>query len=288
MPHLYLDAVDSPEGAIDPAADIAAFLLKLNGAPASFTPSATYETPQVNDAALDSLVASMLAKMLTADQISELLKTGKFPIAVEKIKTDEIELVGGGAEFSAEEWKQRKLTYVGRKTITKYGCYGCHDIPNYELARPIGTALQDWGKKDRSRLAFEHIQEYLHHHGNADFGVEFESLDAVMAERLQVPSTDGVRVARLKPGHRPPGDKLQIDDVILAVDGWDVKNADQLDMQLGRAVVGSEMAVKLIRAGHEQTLKLIADGSLFERVEEGVGMAERGEFSSPEIKNREE
>ena len=114
--------------------------------------------------------------LLTAKHKStDLLETGKYPIPAERIKTDEIELIGEKDEFSAEEWKSRKLTYVGRKTITKYGCYGCHDIPKYENARPIGTALQDWGKKDRSRLAFEHIHEYLHHHGNQDLGVEFEA-----------------------------------------------------------------------------------------------------------------
>jgi hypothetical protein len=47
-------------------------------------------------------------------------------------------------------------------------CYGCHDIPGFETARPIGTALQDWGRKDTSRLAIEHIGEYLHHHGEPD------------------------------------------------------------------------------------------------------------------------
>ena len=195
MPHLFLDSDLSGDASIDPAADIAAFLLKLNGDPASFKPTATYETPEVNEAGLDTLVATMLIKSLTKDQITQLLKTGKYPIPVERIKTDEIELVGKDGEFSAEEWKQRKLTYVGRKTITKYGCYGCHDIPNYENGRPIGTALQDWGKKDTSRLAFEHIHEYLHHHGNPDLGVEFEPLDEKQVERLKLASLNGVRVS---------------------------------------------------------------------------------------------
>ena len=57
-----------------------------------------------------------------------------------------------------------RLNYVGRRTISRYGCYGCHDIPNFETARPIGTTLQDWGRKDTSRLAPEHIDEYLEEH----------------------------------------------------------------------------------------------------------------------------
>lgn len=287
MPHLFLDTDLSGDQSIDPAADIAAFLLKLNGEPASFKPGATYETPEVNEAQLDALVASMLMKSLTREQIAELLKTGKYPIPAERIKTDEIELVGGGEAFSAEEWKQRKLTYVGRKTITKYGCYGCHDIPNYETGRPIGTALQDWGKKDTSRLAFEHIHEYLHHHGNPDLGVEFEAIDAKQAERLKLSSTNGVRVSKVKPGHHPPGDALQYDDVIVAAEGVTINTVEQLRDRLSRCVVDSPMPLTVIRGGHEMHLEVSPDGSLFHRVDAAVGQAERGEFKTEKEEDRE-
>lgn len=287
MPHMFLDAETTASGTIDPAADIAAFLLKLDGDPATFKPTASYETPLVDDAALDGLVRSMLSKMLTVHQIDELMKTGKFPIATEAIKTDEIELVGKGGEFSVEEWKQRKLTYVGRKTITKYGCYGCHDIPNYESGRPIGTALQDWGKKDRSRLAFEHIHEYLHHHGNQDLGVRFEAVDAKQAERLKLAAAAGARVSEIKPGHPPVGDKLELDDVILSIDGVAIKTPEQLRDQLSRNVVGSELSLKVWRAAHEKELKIVADGSLYDRVEEAIGRAERGDFKQEQEKDRE-
>ena len=288
MPNLYLEAEGQGEAAIDPAADIAAFLLKLDGSPESFKPSATYEVPAVDEGDLDNLVASMLAKTLTSAQIVELLKTGKFPIPQDKIKTDEIELVGNSTEFSAEEWKLRKLTYVGRRTITKYGCYGCHDIPNYEEGRPIGTALQDWGKKDRSRLAFEHIDEYLHHHGNQDLGADFESLDAKQVERLKLASNKGARVSKVNPGHRTEGDTLAIDDVVISLEGIAVTDANQLQSQLGRAVVGSNLNLTVIRGGHERPLTIHADGSLAARVEKGIGRSERGEFTSEEERNREE
>ncbi|HTU88986.1 MAG TPA: c-type cytochrome, partial [Gemmataceae bacterium] len=45
--------------------------------------------------------------------------------------------------------------YIGRKAINRLGCFGCHDVPGFETAKPIGTALNDWGKKDPERLAFE-------------------------------------------------------------------------------------------------------------------------------------
>ena len=58
-----------------------------------------------------------------------------------------------------------KLLFLGRKTVAKYGCYGCHDVPGFEDAKPIGVGLADWGRKDPSKIAFEHIAEYLHGHG---------------------------------------------------------------------------------------------------------------------------
>ena len=37
--------------------------------------------------------------------------------------------------------------YIGRKSINRLGCYGCHDLPGFETAKPVGTALNDWGAK---------------------------------------------------------------------------------------------------------------------------------------------
>ena len=56
------------------------------------------------------------------------MKTGKYPYPAAIIKGDEVELIGSG-ETTPEEWRNRKLNYLGRKSITRYGCYGCHDIP---------------------------------------------------------------------------------------------------------------------------------------------------------------
>ena len=287
MPNLYLDAETTADGSVDPAADIAAFLLKADGGPASYVPSASYETPKVDETALDSLIRSMLAKVLTTSQIEELLKTGKYPIPKENIKTDEIELVAPDGEFSAEEWNQRKLTYVGRKTITKYGCYGCHDIPNFESGRPVGTALQDWGKKDTSRLAFEHIHEYLHHHGNPGLGVEFEALDANQVQKLGLSSAEGARVSKINPGHRPQGDALRLDDVVIDLDGYAIKTPSQLIDRLSRTVVGDRAVATVIRAGKPETLTITPDGSMNARVEEAVGHAKRNEFKDEQEKDRE-
>jgi cytochrome c2 len=56
--------------------------------------------------------------------------------------------------------------YIGRKAINRLGCFGCHDVPGFETAKPIGTALNDWGKKDPERLAFEDVDIFVRDHFN--------------------------------------------------------------------------------------------------------------------------
>jgi mono/diheme cytochrome c family protein len=54
--------------------------------------------------------------------------------------------------------------YIGKKSISRLGCFGCHNVPGFEYAKPIGTPLNDWGKKDPERLAFEDIEAYVKDH----------------------------------------------------------------------------------------------------------------------------
>ena len=54
--------------------------------------------------------------------------------------------------------------YLGKKAISRLGCYGCHDIPGFENAKSIGVGLNDWGKKPADRLAFEDIDNFFKKH----------------------------------------------------------------------------------------------------------------------------
>ncbi len=150
------------ERTIDPAADIAAFLLE--GGPVS------YDRLKFEPAALDDLLKLYLSKALTAEQVETMFKTRKYPYSPDEVTGDEIELARGlqGEDVDDRDWQRVKLNYLGLKTIWRFGCYGCHDIPGFETARPIGTTLQDWGRKDTSKLATWHIEEYLLHHGEPD------------------------------------------------------------------------------------------------------------------------
>jgi mono/diheme cytochrome c family protein len=79
-----------------------------------------------------------------------------------KWMADERELLQGGD--GAAVGKDKMLWYVGRKAISRYGCYACHDIPGFETSKPIGTPLNDWGRKDPERLAFEDGVAYVREH----------------------------------------------------------------------------------------------------------------------------
>jgi cytochrome c2 len=52
--------------------------------------------------------------------------------------------------------------YLGQQTITKYGCYGCHDIKGFEDAKPIGTELTQEGSKPMHQFDFGHVHEVPH------------------------------------------------------------------------------------------------------------------------------
>jgi cytochrome c2 len=52
--------------------------------------------------------------------------------------------------------------YLGQQTITKYGCYGCHEIKGFEDAKPIGTELTQEGSKPMHQFDFGHVHDVPH------------------------------------------------------------------------------------------------------------------------------
>jgi len=215
MPYLFLEPERQTQlvngkltnVTVDAAADIAAYLLQGNADTLAlqtkqFRNHADDRLPQVNSEALDELVTLFLkGKTLTSEQTDEFLKSKRYPITdLSQIKGDEIELALGtrGGPPDKKKWLQVRLNYIGRKTISRYGCYACHDIPGFEKARPIGTTLQDWGRKETSKLAFEHIKEFFEHHGEPDGGSTQKRAEAaiVHARGNEFPS-DEVRKKEL-------------------------------------------------------------------------------------------
>lgn len=164
MPNLQISLEDS--------AHIASWLLSIE----SKVPKEFDELPPVNDPqvskALDDLVS--LFKKKSGTPLVDLDTT------VGKMSTDE------------------KLLYLGEKTISRMGCFGCHTINGFENAKPIGTPLNGWGSKSPTKLDYALINEYLadqpEHDGKRD------GTDEYYSEKLAEKTRMGFLYQKL---HRP-------------------------------------------------------------------------------------
>jgi cbb3-type cytochrome oxidase cytochrome c subunit len=178
MPNLQLSAQD--------AADIASWILSVPG-----EWPVTVDVPAADSKEVKSAVDELVKLYVT--------KSGSFKKADGKtlaVALSEIdELVD--KKLSSDD----KLLYLGERTISRLGCFGCHVIPGYENAKPIGTALNDWGIKLPARLDFGHIREYLtdkEQAADAD-GVR-DGTDLFYQEKIMHESRTGFLFEKL---HRP-------------------------------------------------------------------------------------
>ena len=165
MPDLQLETYEERGGQlIDPAADIAEYLLSDRRGWEPYADSTSALEVDRTLAKGAPWLARIPGGCVPASRRGVLPATWYPRANGRPLKGAEIELVGGAND-------KQKLMYIGRKSISKYGCYACHDIPGFEAAKPIGTAIADWGRKESSKLAFEHIAEYLHAgHGDGGHG----------------------------------------------------------------------------------------------------------------------
>jgi len=181
-PEPLLDAEGQPQekdgkvAKYDPAADIVEYLLGED-----WSPQADKLAPlnAEQKTALDELTYEYLGSAFPETRAQAYLKSGIPAKVARKLVGHEVELgiepFDEAKQTPAEreaELLQKKMVYVGRRTIGKLGCVGCHDVPGLEAEKPIGTTLADWGRKESSKLAFEHVAEYLavqqSHFGKSD------------------------------------------------------------------------------------------------------------------------
>jgi len=181
MPNLFLDPVTTSvpgaagaaptETTTDPAADIAAFLSADVTRPGDKEPWKPEAVPTLTgkETAVNELLKLYLVGAFTKSEADAYIKTGIPASRKSQIKGDERILIVDSGETWSDE---KKLNYLGKKSIGRLGCAGCHDIPGFEDAKAIGTGLADWGRKEPSKLAFEQILAYLHkkegHGGHGD------------------------------------------------------------------------------------------------------------------------
>jgi len=130
----------------DPAADLAAWLLADRG----WQPA---ELPPVIERDLDELTALYVRASVPREKSEEYVAQG-VPAADLPLLPRDL------ADLAAPVSLEKKLRYVGRSTIRRRGCFGCHEIPGFEQTPPIGPALSQWGRKPTSLLAFEQVHRF--------------------------------------------------------------------------------------------------------------------------------
>jgi mono/diheme cytochrome c family protein len=162
-PRTYMPApfhADEPATALQEADDVAAWLLTQPVQPADreFAPVAK---PELDT--LKNLARVWLQKSLTRHEMMEILDKGN-GFSKEVIESKPADADERFLEGDLNDHPDKLMMYIGKKAINNLGCFGCHTIPGFESAKPIGTGLNDWGKKDPERLAFEDSEHFVEHH----------------------------------------------------------------------------------------------------------------------------
>jgi cytochrome c551/c552 len=192
MPNLFLDPIAETDAngtatgrVTDPVADIATYLLSV---PANWQPEATVPSRErmtaEEEKAAEDLTAVWLSASFPKKLAAQYAHDGIPERLADTVKVDEKTLVG----MTAADRTQRQLNYVARRSLSRYGCFGCHDIPGYEAAKPIGTPLANWGRKDVSQLAFENITTFLATHGVKDTPAEAAKQEERFAHGEDIPA----------------------------------------------------------------------------------------------------
>jgi cbb3-type cytochrome oxidase cytochrome c subunit len=176
MPNLQLSQED--------AADIASWLLSVPGQWPVQVEVPPLESREVRDS-VDELVELYVSKSGSFKPAN-----GKsFAVSLAEVK-----------DFVANKVTEAdKLMYLGEKTISRLGCFGCHSIAGFENAKPVGTALNDWGLKSPTRLDYAHIIEYLAEQPTDENGAR-DGTDLFYQEKITHETRMGFLFQKL---HRP-------------------------------------------------------------------------------------
>jgi cbb3-type cytochrome oxidase cytochrome c subunit len=176
MPNLQLSFQD--------AADIASWIISVPG-----QWPVTVDVPEAESRSVRAAVDELIELYVS--------KSGSFKHAdgkTEAISLSEVEEV-----VTKKLDPAQKLMYLGERTISRLGCFGCHTIPGFEGAKPIGTALNDWGSKSPARLDYGHIREYLEEQSEDDAGAR-DGTDKFYQEKVTHETRMGFLYQKL---HRP-------------------------------------------------------------------------------------
>jgi mono/diheme cytochrome c family protein len=203
MPNVFLEPINEGDDRwSDPAADVTEYLLGSQGD--EDAPWRPHPVPDVDRGTLEYLAELHLRDKYTQRQVDQFLEQGIPDDRPDAAEGDESVLIADFGELSADERDERLLLYVGRRSVAKYGCSGCHDIPGFEDAKPIGTGLANWARKDLAQLAFEQIGQFIAHKSEFASGVHEHAAGHAEIDVRDLPEDTGLMLHALL-GHQREG-----------------------------------------------------------------------------------
>ena len=131
---------------------LAAFLLS-NGPLAE---AAGEFQPTFDQHSLDDAVLEYISSDLPMEKARQIVENG---LTVEELSQYSLQVSEELSELLGKPTREKKLRYVGRKAIGRYGCYGCHSISGFEAWPPIGPSLSQFGSKASALLDFGAVTE---------------------------------------------------------------------------------------------------------------------------------
>ena len=127
--------------------------------PATYMPNLRLTDPQVADVAT-YLVDAQRRRPATRPKATARSEGAPMTVLLDYLKTV-MPFEDAKAELAKMDPQQKQIE-LGRRAISRYGCFSCHDIKGFENAQSIGTDLSEEGSKLVTRLDFAFISDIPH------------------------------------------------------------------------------------------------------------------------------
>ncbi|MBI4486793.1 MAG: c-type cytochrome [Acidobacteria bacterium] len=162
---------------------------------------------------------------------------------------------------------QAKQVELGRRVISRYGCFSCHDIKGFENTQPIGTELSEAGSKLVSRLDFAFVTEIPHSSKTAWYRTKLHD-PRIFDRGRELPPLDKLRMPNFdfsdEENDRLLTALMSFQREIQPAQAMPVKSARRDFLTQGRALVHRRNCVgcHIIEGSGGDYTKLVADPSL--------------------------
>lgn len=144
------------------AADIATYLLTLRN---DRFDQERFELTAERKQMADDLMFSLLASQRSENRSRAIMDDvgGELTDMLVATLDDDLGKQPAYDLVSAMTLDDKRLTYLGSKMISHYGCYACHSISGFKQSTPPGTELTTWAEKPISQLDFAFYDHAFHH-----------------------------------------------------------------------------------------------------------------------------